>query len=240
MVQVLGLWLKTLRVPKVGLRAFWDELTAAKLNFLLWGWNWICTAIVKEWYEVRTLEGTEICGRLESWTIEQWAQVLEPYVCQEGNLLYDHQSVKVTQREVKTFITLFKSPRLTKNGWRTTDYIDPLQHNVPVTLMQILKPSRTMYMTSWQVGFMERVVTGKPIHWAWILWSVNNKNVNDRFWVHQICKSTFFINFYWGMEWLTKEKNRKFPLERKIIGSEDEGAQGGNKVVSKINDVEPA
>lgn len=37
---------------------------------------------------------------------------------------------------------------------------------------------------------------------------------------------------------LTEEKNRKILLERKIIGSQFEGALGGNEVVSKDDDVE--
>ncbi|OAE23873.1 hypothetical protein AXG93_3001s1020 [Marchantia polymorpha subsp. ruderalis] len=31
------------------LAAFQDELTAVKLDFLLWGWNWVCPAMVREW-----------------------------------------------------------------------------------------------------------------------------------------------------------------------------------------------
>lgn len=57
--------------------------------------------------------------------------------------------MKVTAREESTFAALFLSPRSTKNGWRTTDYIDPVRHNVAVTLMQILRHSRTTYMTLW-------------------------------------------------------------------------------------------
>ncbi|OAE20085.1 hypothetical protein AXG93_105s1000 [Marchantia polymorpha subsp. ruderalis] len=30
-----------LKVPQIALRAFQDELTAVKLDFLLWGWNWV-------------------------------------------------------------------------------------------------------------------------------------------------------------------------------------------------------
>ncbi|OAE20173.1 hypothetical protein AXG93_194s1040 [Marchantia polymorpha subsp. ruderalis] len=37
---------------------------------------------------------------------------------------------------------------------------------------------------------------------------------------------------------LAEEKNRKILLERKIIGSQFEGALGGNEVVSKDDDVE--
>ncbi|OAE30356.1 hypothetical protein AXG93_4201s1580 [Marchantia polymorpha subsp. ruderalis] len=37
-----------------------------------------------------------------------------------------------------------------------------------------------------KVGFVERTVTGKPVHWARILWSVNDMNVNDRFERQQI------------------------------------------------------
>lgn len=109
-MQVLGLQLKALRVSKFGFRASRDELTTVRFNFLLRSWNWVCAAIVKEWYEDRASKGTRICDRLESWIIEQWAQVLDPCDGQEGDLLYDHKSVKVTQREEKTFAVLFKSP----------------------------------------------------------------------------------------------------------------------------------
>lgn len=36
------------KVFEVGLWAYRNELIVAKLYFLLWSWNWICTAMVQE------------------------------------------------------------------------------------------------------------------------------------------------------------------------------------------------
>ncbi|OAE31506.1 hypothetical protein AXG93_537s1000 [Marchantia polymorpha subsp. ruderalis] len=49
MAKSIPLRMVSLRVPQVGLRAFQDELTAVKLNLLLWGCNWVCLAMVWEW-----------------------------------------------------------------------------------------------------------------------------------------------------------------------------------------------
>lgn len=38
-----------MRVPEARLRAYRGELILAKMDFLLWGWNWVCAAMVKEW-----------------------------------------------------------------------------------------------------------------------------------------------------------------------------------------------
>ncbi|OAE20377.1 hypothetical protein AXG93_3932s1010 [Marchantia polymorpha subsp. ruderalis] len=41
MAKSIPLRMVLLRVPQVGLRAFQDELMVVKLDFLLWGWNWV-------------------------------------------------------------------------------------------------------------------------------------------------------------------------------------------------------
>ncbi|OAE25582.1 hypothetical protein AXG93_2982s1020 [Marchantia polymorpha subsp. ruderalis] len=41
MAKSVPLRMVPLRVPQIGLRAFQDELTAVKLDLLLWGWNWV-------------------------------------------------------------------------------------------------------------------------------------------------------------------------------------------------------
>ncbi|OAE33542.1 hypothetical protein AXG93_1873s1010 [Marchantia polymorpha subsp. ruderalis] len=42
-----------LKVPQIDLRTFQNELSAVKLNFLLWGWNWVCPEMVREWLRER-------------------------------------------------------------------------------------------------------------------------------------------------------------------------------------------
>lgn len=49
MAKSILLRIVPLRVPRVGLRAFQDELLAVKLDFLLWGWILVCTAMVRDW-----------------------------------------------------------------------------------------------------------------------------------------------------------------------------------------------
>ncbi|OAE22511.1 hypothetical protein AXG93_4855s1040 [Marchantia polymorpha subsp. ruderalis] len=38
-----------LKLPQIGLRSFQHELTAMKVDFLLWGCNWVCQDMVREW-----------------------------------------------------------------------------------------------------------------------------------------------------------------------------------------------
>ncbi|OAE29434.1 hypothetical protein AXG93_4548s1110 [Marchantia polymorpha subsp. ruderalis] len=116
-----------LKVPQIGLCAFQSELTAMKLNFLLWGWNWVCPEMV-------------------------------------------------TKDEEISYGALFKHSKSSKNGYKTRDYKDRLRRNVAVALLRILQPHRTTYMTSWQVGFVELVLAGAPIHWARILWKATRQH----------------------------------------------------------------
>ncbi|OAE32390.1 hypothetical protein AXG93_3671s1090 [Marchantia polymorpha subsp. ruderalis] len=41
-----------LKVPQIGLRAFQRELTLVRLNFLLWGWIWVCLEMVTKEEEI--------------------------------------------------------------------------------------------------------------------------------------------------------------------------------------------
>ncbi|OAE28897.1 hypothetical protein AXG93_2255s1300 [Marchantia polymorpha subsp. ruderalis] len=97
--------------------------------------------------------------------------------------------------------------------------------------MQILRPSLTTYKSTWQVGFVERAVARKPIHWAHILRSTTLQNIGETFKGSVNYLSPFFINFYRGMGVLTSAELKKFPLERKIAG--DEGELGDNEVSSE-------
>lgn len=47
-------------------------------------------------------------------------------------------------------------------------------------------------------------------------------------------------NFYQALGLLTEEENQKFPLEREIVGLEDEGALGAHEVVNDDDEFELA
>lgn len=118
---------------------------------------------------------------------------------EDGNLTRDSESVKVMRAEEKTYTPLFKKLRLSKNRHQTIWYPDQLRKNVAIALMQILRPSRTTYMTTWQVGFIERAIARQRIHWARILWYTTRQLI-DESWRRLVnYLSPFFINFYIGM-----------------------------------------
>lgn len=83
-------------------------------------------------------------------------------------------------------------------------------------------------------------MVGKPFHWACIFWGTNHKNVKDMFKGSMNFLSSFVINFYRGMGLHTEAKLRKFPLEMKIAGSDDEVVLGDNEVASEEYNIEPA
>ncbi|OAE31263.1 hypothetical protein AXG93_1962s1200 [Marchantia polymorpha subsp. ruderalis] len=64
-----------LRVPQVGLQAFQDELMAVKLNFLQWGWNWMCPAMVREWLREKNQSPRGYQPHREKWQVSDWEQV---------------------------------------------------------------------------------------------------------------------------------------------------------------------
>ncbi|OAE23394.1 hypothetical protein AXG93_1660s1530 [Marchantia polymorpha subsp. ruderalis] len=119
MGQALRLRLTTLKVPEFGLRAYREKLIAAKLNFLLWGWNWVSAVIVKKW-------------RLHLRQSER-----------EGDLVRG-EDICVVQD------TSLVRKRMADDGLLRT-----LRRYMAVALMQILRPSQTMYMPTWQVEFVE-------------------------------------------------------------------------------------
>lgn len=105
--------------------------------------------------------------------------MLENCAGEDDDLTFDSKSVKVLRSEEKTYTALFKKPSTGKNGYWTTWYHDRLKTNVAVALMQILRSSRTIYMTTWQVGFVERALQVEPMHWARNLWSVTHQHIGE-------------------------------------------------------------
>ncbi|OAE26941.1 hypothetical protein AXG93_4413s1250 [Marchantia polymorpha subsp. ruderalis] len=170
MSKIPQLRLTPLGVPQIGLRAFQNELTALKLNFLLWGWNWVCPEMVREWLRERHLPSRGFRPHPERWQVSHWEQVLGRFAGEEGHLLFEAGSVKVSKEEEITFSNLLKNGKHSKNGYRIRDYKDRLRRNVAVALLQILQPHLTSYITCWQVGFVELALAGAPIHWARLLW----------------------------------------------------------------------
>ncbi|OAE27653.1 hypothetical protein AXG93_3286s1000 [Marchantia polymorpha subsp. ruderalis] len=92
MERLGAIQLTALKVTEVGLQAYRNELILAKLEFLLWGWNWVCAAMVHEWYNDDTSKSN---GYLEKWLIWDWAKVLGYVVDEDGDLTFNSESVKV-------------------------------------------------------------------------------------------------------------------------------------------------
>ncbi|OAE27860.1 hypothetical protein AXG93_3459s1030 [Marchantia polymorpha subsp. ruderalis] len=93
----------------------------------------------------------------ERWQVSDWEQVLGRCAGEEGDFLFECESVQVTKEEEISFEALFKNCKSSKNGYKTRDYKDRKRRNVPVALLQILQPHRTTYMTFWQVGYVKDV-----------------------------------------------------------------------------------
>lgn len=82
-----------------------------------------------------------------------------------------------------------------------------------MAIMQMLRPQRTTYMASWMIGFVQRALAGKAIHWAQILWHQtrlhatvkNGRSANSNL-------TMFFIDFYRTMGSLTAAEKLQFPL----------------------------
>ncbi|OAE29001.1 hypothetical protein AXG93_3036s1280 [Marchantia polymorpha subsp. ruderalis] len=128
--------------------------------------------------------------------MEDWAKVLGPCVEEDGDFTFNNDSVKMTRAEENTYVSLFKKPRSSKNKYQTTGFRDWLRMNVAVALMQILWLSQTIYMTTWQVGFVMHTIAGKHIHWTHILWFTTRHHIGEAFEVSVNHQSPFFINFY--------------------------------------------
>ncbi|OAE18993.1 hypothetical protein AXG93_2637s1110 [Marchantia polymorpha subsp. ruderalis] len=84
--------LHALQVPEVGLRAYRRDLIMVKMDFLLWGWNWMTDAIIQEWnnYGLQKLPGYR--GHPDTWeiwgmnllTVEESSAFRMRNVAQEG------------------------------------------------------------------------------------------------------------------------------------------------------------
>ncbi|OAE30476.1 hypothetical protein AXG93_942s1190 [Marchantia polymorpha subsp. ruderalis] len=81
-----------------------------------------------------------------------------------------------------------------------------------MALMQILRPQRPTYMMTWQVGFVERALRGERIHWTQIFWTVTRHHIGLLSGGSPSYLSPFLINFYRGMNLLTAEESRSFPM----------------------------
>lgn len=98
------------------------------------------------------------------WTIDQCTRILGPCAGEDGDFMFEKNSVKITRAEEFTFAPLFKNARSETNGWKTLDYKDPKKRAIALEIMHILQPQRTTYVTAWQVGFFERALKGERIH----------------------------------------------------------------------------
>lgn len=130
-----GIWLTMLKVPEVGLRTYCSELIVAKLDFLLWEWNWVCAAMVQKCNDGSTLDADGHWGNTEQWQIFNWERVLGRCAGENDDLTFDNESVKVTRVKEKTYAGLFKKPRTGKNEYWTTGYHNCLRRNVAVALI---------------------------------------------------------------------------------------------------------
>ncbi|OAE32389.1 hypothetical protein AXG93_3671s1080 [Marchantia polymorpha subsp. ruderalis] len=150
MAKSIPLRMVPLRVLQVGLRAFHDEQTAVKLDFLLWGRNWVCPAMIREWLRKKDQPSRGYRPHPERWRVSDWEQVLGRCAGEEGDLLFECKSVHLSKEEEITFGALFKNSKSSKNVYKTRDYEDRKRRNVTVALLQILQPHKTTYISSWQ------------------------------------------------------------------------------------------
>ncbi|OAE19090.1 hypothetical protein AXG93_2062s1010 [Marchantia polymorpha subsp. ruderalis] len=81
-------------MPKFGLRTYINQLLVVKLNFLLWGWNWVCAAMVKEWHNGSALDDERLCDNPTIWIIKYWAKVLGQCVEKDEDYTFHSDSVK--------------------------------------------------------------------------------------------------------------------------------------------------
>ncbi|OAE33503.1 hypothetical protein AXG93_1467s1050 [Marchantia polymorpha subsp. ruderalis] len=56
------------------------------------------------------------------WTIDHWTKVLGPCAREDGDYMFEKESVKITRAEEFTFAPLFKNARSGTNGWKIADY----------------------------------------------------------------------------------------------------------------------
>lgn len=82
-----------LKVPQIGLRAFQYELLAVKLDFVQWGWNWVCLKMVREWLREKNQPPRGYRPHPERWQVSDLEQVLGRCAGEEGDLLFECESV---------------------------------------------------------------------------------------------------------------------------------------------------
>lgn len=72
------------------------------------------------------------------WMLEHWTRVFEPCAGNDGDFVFEKESVKVTRAEKFTFAPLFQNPRSSTKGWRVVEYKDPMRRAVALMVMHIL------------------------------------------------------------------------------------------------------
>ncbi|OAE30296.1 hypothetical protein AXG93_3964s1090 [Marchantia polymorpha subsp. ruderalis] len=71
------------------------------------------------------------------------------------------------------------------------------------------------------VGFFERILKGQRVHWTRIFYDLVWVNAGSR-WTGSLINhiTPFLVNFYRGMELLTREEEKRFPKKREILTAE--------------------
>ncbi|OAE26775.1 hypothetical protein AXG93_1129s1240 [Marchantia polymorpha subsp. ruderalis] len=75
--------------------------------------------MVREWLKGKDQPTRGFRPHPERWEVCDWEQVLGRCAGEEGHLLFESESIKVTKEEEISFGTLFKSSKSSKNGWRS-------------------------------------------------------------------------------------------------------------------------
>ncbi|OAE32897.1 hypothetical protein AXG93_399s1050 [Marchantia polymorpha subsp. ruderalis] len=108
--------------------------------------------MVQEWDNDGAPKPPSYLENPKTWQIWNETKVLESCAGDDDDLTFDSESIKVTRAKEKSNAALFKKPRTGKNGYRSIGYHNRFRKNVAMAFMQILRPSRTTYMMTWQVG----------------------------------------------------------------------------------------
>ncbi|OAE26916.1 hypothetical protein AXG93_694s1020 [Marchantia polymorpha subsp. ruderalis] len=129
----------SLKLPQIGLRAFQNELTAVRLDFLLCPHrrNWVCPEMVREWLRERNQPPRGFRSHPERWQVEHWEQVLGRCEGEQGDLLFDCESVQVTKEDEVSFGALFKTGKHSKNGYVKDVEVDTYSDEEPASTPSI-------------------------------------------------------------------------------------------------------
>lgn len=165
------------------------------------------------WNERNNLQGNPML-----WTLDHLTRVLRSCAGKDGDFMFEKESVKITRAKEFICAPLFKNPRSSTNGWRTAEYKDPKRCAIALGMTHILRPQRTTYVTAWQVGFFERALKGELIHWTKIFHDLIWTNVGTR-WKGGLSNylTHYLVNFYQGMELLTKSEEKRFSKEHEVL-----------------------